>query len=622
MGTKIRSSSQLLVDDNLDLNSKKQVNVLAGTASTDGVNKGQVETLISNAITAGSPALHIPVQNLAAAKAVGAAERVDKMLMNIEDLGLYRFDSQSTVTSNDAQIIRPTDIASDAVAGRWIQMSGPLSDHSQLSNVLGNGQYHLSLAERDKLLGIEAGADVTDTANVGAAISAVGNKNYLNDNDTVPLSDSAAGYVMKKISWIYIKESIVTYLGNIYQPLSAKDATGGYVGMTLFKINFKNTLNTFTSFFTNANTAARTYTFPDKDGTVAMTSDITSSAETTATIGALINGANAAVPNDTDLVATADASILKKITWTNVKAFFKTYFDTLYEKVANKDASNGYAGLTLLKINFKNTLNTFTSFFVNANTAARTYTFPDRDGTIADNTDITAAKARANHTGTQLAATISDFAAAALAAAPAETVSTIGTLIGTTAAAKATPVDADEIGISDSAAAGILKSMSFTNLKAFLKTYFDTVYNNYVHPNHTGDVTSVGGGATTITANAVTNAKAAQMPANTIKINNTGVAANAIDGSIAQVKTMLGLNTNNQSTRVFRAALVQVTSTSHTINVTGFISDSEEVTRNGVVLDNLGNDYSLNYVDNVIEIILTTGLAAGEKLKINYNYSA
>ena len=57
------------------------------------------------------------------------------------------------------------------------------------------------------------------------------------------------------------------------QATSAKDATGGYVGLTLFKINFKNALNTFTSFFTNSNTAARTYTFPDKDGTVAMTSD-------------------------------------------------------------------------------------------------------------------------------------------------------------------------------------------------------------------------------------------------------------------------------------------------------------------------------------------------------------
>ena len=58
------------------------------------------------------------------------------------------------------------------------------------------------------------------------------------------------------------------------------------------------------------------------------------------------------------------------------------------EATANKDATGGYAGLTLFKINFKNAANTFTSFFTNSNTAARTYTFQDRDGTIVDNTDL------------------------------------------------------------------------------------------------------------------------------------------------------------------------------------------------------------------------------------------
>lgn len=82
---------------------------------------------------------------------------------------------------------------------------------------------------------------------------------------------------------------------------------------------------------------------------------------------------------------------------------------TGYQLKSEKDASGGYAGLTLLKINFRNVANTFTSYFTNSNTASRTYNFQDRDGTIADNTDITDAKNRANHTGTQLASTISDF---------------------------------------------------------------------------------------------------------------------------------------------------------------------------------------------------------------------
>jgi hypothetical protein len=56
---------------------------------------------------------------------------------------------------------------------------------------------------------------------------------------------------------------------------AAKDATGGVPGLTLFKLNMRNAANTITSWFTNAATVARTWTLPDKDGTVAMLSDIT-----------------------------------------------------------------------------------------------------------------------------------------------------------------------------------------------------------------------------------------------------------------------------------------------------------------------------------------------------------
>lgn len=67
---------------------------------------------------------------------------------------------------------------------------------------------------------------------------------------------------------------INTNITYVPEDAAKKDASWGYVGLTLLKINFKNVLNTFTSFLTNSNTAARTYTFPDKDWTVAMTSDI------------------------------------------------------------------------------------------------------------------------------------------------------------------------------------------------------------------------------------------------------------------------------------------------------------------------------------------------------------
>jgi hypothetical protein len=65
-----------------------------------------------------------------------------------------------------------------------------------------------------------------------------------------------------------------SHLGYVPENITNKDTYGGYAGLTLLKINFKNALNTFTSFFTNSNTEVRTYTFPDKDGTVAMVGDI------------------------------------------------------------------------------------------------------------------------------------------------------------------------------------------------------------------------------------------------------------------------------------------------------------------------------------------------------------
>jgi len=54
------------------------------------------------------------------------------------------------------------------------------------------------------------------------------------------------------------------------------------------------------------------------------------------------------------------------------------------------------------------------------------------------------------------------------------------------ATAKTTPVDADQLPLVDSAASNVLKKLTWVNVKATLKTYFDTLYTN-----NTGTVTSV-----------------------------------------------------------------------------------------------------------------------------------
>jgi len=57
--------------------------------------------------------------------------------------------------------------------------------------------------------------------------------------------------------------------------------------------------------------------------------------ETATSLWAKIWWADSATPNNTDFVATSLTAwgILKKITWINIKAFLKTYFDTLYATV-------------------------------------------------------------------------------------------------------------------------------------------------------------------------------------------------------------------------------------------------------------------------------------------------
>ena len=82
-----------------------------------------------------------------------------------------------------------------------------------------------------------------------------------------------------------------------------------------------------------------------------------------------------------------------------------------------------------------------------------------------------------------------------------DSVNIASSIVGT--AAKATPVDADTLPLIDSADASSLKEVLWSQVKATLKTYFDTLYNLYSHPNHSGDVTSAGDGATTIATGAV-----------------------------------------------------------------------------------------------------------------------
>lgn len=115
-------------------------------------------------------------------------------------------------------------------------------------------------------------------------------------------------------------------------------------------------------------------------------------------------------------------------------------------------------------------------------------------GTLATQSGTFSGTSSGTNTGDQ--ATITGNAGTATALATARTIDGVSfdgtanvTVIapGTNAAtSKTTPVDADALPLVDSAAANVLKKLTWANIKATLKTYFDTLYATLASNTFTG----------------------------------------------------------------------------------------------------------------------------------------
>jgi len=84
-------------------------------------------------------------------------------------------------------------------------------------------------ANYTKLAGIEAGADVTDLTNVGAALTTAAAKGTIVDADLVNIQDSAASFAPKTTLWSLVKSTLKTYFDTLY-PSGSGTSTGTNTG--------------------------------------------------------------------------------------------------------------------------------------------------------------------------------------------------------------------------------------------------------------------------------------------------------------------------------------------------------------------------------------------------------
>jgi len=124
------------------------------------------------------------------------------------------------------------DLLDSGVAGlMWQLVLPPVKAHASthtdgtddIQDATASQKGLMTAAQASKLADIEAGADVTDAQNVGAALNGAAAKTTPVDADTVALSDSGASGALKKLTWTNLKATLKSYFDAIYEPVFAKN---------------------------------------------------------------------------------------------------------------------------------------------------------------------------------------------------------------------------------------------------------------------------------------------------------------------------------------------------------------------------------------------------------------